>query len=324
MAIKTNLGFGNSITHLDSYKLSQINNNITNRCIMCRDLLNEETKTIEHIFPRWLQKKYNLRDKSIILPNKSTLLYRQFTIPCCKECNSGPMSEWEKAIQCATEKGYDEFIKLDEEIILWWLLKIYYSKLIKEHFLKEDVKKPSSRMMISKEQLLAYDAIYLYMTELLKGAKFNIPKPYEIYLFRTENNGTFDYIDDILRHVMYMHMDDILIVCSIDSFSLFSIQYEEELKTLKKLKLVNPLQAIELFTKMTYYKSHYGFDNEHRTIIKPTGIEIDSEIFNVKQIREFNLFELYNMLSEIFRMKYLTIEIPPFKEGMMFSTILKE
>ena len=52
-------------------------------------------------------------------------------------------------------------------------------------------------------------------------------------------------------------------------------------------------------------------------------MKINSEITNIEQIREFNLYELYLLLQDVFKMRGITPIIPEFKEGTMFSTILK-
>lgn len=322
MAIKINLGFGRYLTELNSNKLSQIEHDFGDRCVMCREILDEDTRTAEHIFPKWLQNRFNLWNTKITLPNKSQTPYRQFTIPCCKECNGGPMSEWERLIQQATEKGFDEFIKLDEDIIAWWLLKIYYSKLVKELSYKENMRDPHSPMMVSESQLLQYKNIYLYMCNLLKGITYNKPKPYELYVFRTRGDNDFDYLDDISRHVVYMQMNDILIVCSFDSFSLFAVQYKKELQKLNKLEYVHPIQALELFAKITYFKTHYKFNTQHETQISSTGVMINSEITDIEQTRDFDLLELHLLLCNVFKMRGVETNNLPFVEGKMFSTIL--
>lgn len=321
MAIKINLGFGRYLTELNSDKLSQIEHNFGDRCVMCREVLDDNTKTAEHVFPKWLQNRFGLWNAKITLPNKSQTPYRQFTVPCCKECNGGLMSEAEKLIQQATENGFEEFIKLDEEIIVWWLLKIYYSKLVKELSYKENVRDPHSPMMVSEPQLFQYKNIYLYMCNLLKGINYNKPKPYELYIFRTQGNNKFDYLDDISRHIVYMQMNDILIVCSFDSFSLFAIQYKKELQELNKFEYVQPIQALELFAKILYFKTHYKFNTQHETQINPNGVVINTEITNIEQSREFNSLELHLLLCDVFKMRGIETDNIPFVEGKMFSTI---
>jgi hypothetical protein len=42
----------------------------------------------EHILPQWILKKYDLRSKSITLPNEASFRYDRYKIPCCEQCNS--------------------------------------------------------------------------------------------------------------------------------------------------------------------------------------------------------------------------------------------
>lgn len=321
MSTRIKLVNGINLTPLNSYELSQMDNRFSTECVMCRNKLNKDTRTQEHIYPKWLQERYNLYNEFITLPNGSNTPYRQLTVPCCKECNGGIMSEWEKQIQQASAEGYDSFIKLNEEVIVWWLMKLYYSKLIKELTYRENIKDPNSPMMLTDEQMKEYNTIYYYMSELIKGIKFNTPKPYELYIYRTFSDKHFDYIDDILRHVVYVQLSDILIVCAFDSFSFFNIQYQREIEKLNDMEIIHPFQALELFSKIVYYKSHYRFDTEHKSSIDINGITIDSKIINAYQLREFNLKELHDCFKQILLLGGYPFAIPPFIEKSMFTLI---
>ena len=321
MPTKINLGHGNFLTPINAYDLAQIENGILSRCVMCRDILNKDTRTVEHIYPKWLQTQFQLWDKKLSLPNGSEIPYRRLTVPCCKECNGGIMADWEKKIQTAVSQGYDTFIRLDEEIVAWWIYKLYYTKLVKELSLKANIKDPNSEMIISEILLKEYHPIYYYMCELLKGTKFSTPKPYELYIYRTSPDNDFDYVDDIARHVVYVQMNDILIICALDSFGFFKAQYEKELLQLNSLDTVSTIQALELFVKIVYYRTHYKFDTGHGRIISSSGLIITSEILNPEQLREFNLMELYAMMVSMLRFRGYHGSIPEWRENSMFSFI---
>lgn len=204
MATKIKLDQGIYLTPLNSESLLEIQDNLEARCFMCREILTNENKTVEHIYPKWLQKHCGLWDQKITLPNGSTMPYRQYTVPCCKDCNGTVMADFENQIRSTILQGYNSFKGLNEEIIAWWLYKLYYAKLVKQLSLKNDIKNPESSMMLSAEDLQKYDAIYYYMCQLLKGVKFKTPKPYEIYVYKTVPEPAFDYIDDISRNVLYL------------------------------------------------------------------------------------------------------------------------
>jgi len=42
------------------------------------------------------------------------------------------MSHLEDLICKAVDGGYDEFVKIDKDVVAWWLAKIYYCNLLKE------------------------------------------------------------------------------------------------------------------------------------------------------------------------------------------------
>jgi hypothetical protein len=53
-----------------------------NRCFLCGSHLGE-ARTQEHIFPKWLQRRYDLLDQRIDLLNGTGIPYRQMKVPCC-------------------------------------------------------------------------------------------------------------------------------------------------------------------------------------------------------------------------------------------------
>lgn len=132
MATKIKLDQGIYLTPLNSESLLEIQDNLEARCFMCREILTNENKTVEHIYPKWLQKHCGLWDQKITLPNGSTMPYRQYTVPCCKDCNGTVMADFENQIRSTILQGYNSFKGLNEEIIAWWLYKLYYAKLVKQ------------------------------------------------------------------------------------------------------------------------------------------------------------------------------------------------
>lgn len=116
-------------------------------------------------------------------------------------------------------------------------------------------------------------------------------------------------------------LTNVLIICALDSFNFFNLQYQEEVHILDSLEIVHPLQGLELFAKMVYYKTHYKFDTEHKVIIDASGPYIENKIINATQIRPFNLKELYDLMKNVLQLRGVTDEIPEYVEGKMFSFI---
>lgn len=321
MAIRNKVVDGIELIKLNSKDNIFGENNLYDKCVMCREEMTRDELSKEHVFPRWLQKKYNLETQRMTLPNGSKMKYNQIIVPCCKMCNGGIMSEWEKKIQGAVNAGYDEFKKVDINIIAWWIYKIYYSKLVVESHLRNNIKDAFSAKMIEDEQLKRYNNIYMVMSNLIKGISYEGFVPYEIYIFKTDNKISFDYRDDINTHTVYMQLSDILLICSLDSYNIYTIQYKRELESLKKAEIVQPLQAVELFTKMAYFRYHYGFDTAEHYVIDSTGCRMKTELLNLSQIREFNLEEEHKMLVNIFNSYGLDTSKIKYEDGKMISLI---
>ena len=291
------------------------------KCIMCRKEIPKNELTREHIFPKWLLHKYHLWELPMELPNGASFQYNSFWVPCCQKCNGERMSPLENQIKKAVEEGFDSFIKLDRKIIAWWLYKIYYSKLVKETQMRQNLKEPHSAKIISDEALWTYNHLYTYMTCLLSGDNIQPDFPYELYIYKTSNENVFDYLDVIETNTLYMRMNDILIVCSLDSGKYFLPYYEREIKILNTLSLVHPLQTVELFVRISFFRYHYDVismpstkeTHESRIIIQNTILKAKMPI---------HTFGLYCMLKQYLFARGLQQEFPPYRPDQHVPSLI--
>ena len=53
-------------------------------CFICGN----PATTVEHLFPKWLQRKFNLWDQKITIPNSTTVTYKKLIVPACNRCNN--------------------------------------------------------------------------------------------------------------------------------------------------------------------------------------------------------------------------------------------
>lgn len=101
------------------------------KCFMCGEILTDLNSSDEHVYPRWLQKEFNLWDQHLTLLNGTDIVYRNLKIPCCLKCNNDYLNKRiEKRIEEAVKGGYEKFKELDESIIFKWLNKIAYGTLL--------------------------------------------------------------------------------------------------------------------------------------------------------------------------------------------------
>lgn len=99
-------------------------------CFVC----GRPANTVEHLFPKWLQHKFNLWNQNLILPNGTSIHYRSLTVPCCQKCNNETFSGIEKRIASNNETEND----------IWhWANKVHFGLTLKDQFLAWDRKNSS-------------------------------------------------------------------------------------------------------------------------------------------------------------------------------------
>lgn len=288
---------------IDSFEKAKITSNIENRCFMCRVELTKETASQEHIYPKWILKKYNMFDQALTLPNKTKMPYRQWKVQCCKNCNGIRMSEIESQIVKSVSEGIESVKSINEELIVWWLLKLYYAKIYKEAQLKKDVSKPYLGQLIDIELFEKYNNIFVYLSELYKGFKFQDPKPYDLYIFKTKEEVKFDYIDDTVSNTVYMRLDSIIFVCCFNSFGIPQMQCQHLVDILNKLPKIHYIQALEIFAKVTYFNRLYKKDVKHSYYIDESGVNIKTKILDINEYEKFDFYNCNSLIKEVFELR---------------------
>src|SRR5687768_8784160 len=66
-------------------------------CFLCAKKLTSRNRSDEHVFPKWMQTRFDLTNQEIILLNGTVIPYRQLTIPCCRRCNNTYLARIERA-----------------------------------------------------------------------------------------------------------------------------------------------------------------------------------------------------------------------------------
>lgn len=135
---------------------------------MCGCVLTDKTKTEEHVIPKWLQKEFNLWDQKITLLNGTYIPYRLMTIPCCFECNNHHLKPFEDKIKAGFERGYEDFQKLDKEILFLWLGKIYFGIMYRELFLNLDRADPEKGTITNPGYMKSFYSHFLFLQGIRK------------------------------------------------------------------------------------------------------------------------------------------------------------
>ncbi|MDB5053351.1 MAG: hypothetical protein JWM44_1401 [Bacilli bacterium] len=152
-----------------------------NHCFLCGLLLDNNTRTDEHVIPGWLQNRHKLWNQKMTLPNGTEISYKQLKIPCCSSCNNVDLSRIEREIELAS-KSYDSFIHIERQLIFQWVMKIYYGLKFKDLSLLMDRTDPDKGTIIDEKSL----SRYRMMHEFLQSTK--IPLTFQLESISDNNS----------------------------------------------------------------------------------------------------------------------------------------
>lgn len=182
-------------------------------CFLCKE---EKELTDEHVFPQWMQTKFDLWNKFIVMKDGSKFKYGSLKINCCKECNGVYLSQKEKEISELIKSNNIQELKSIEASIFIWLYKIMYGINYKEMFMKLDKKKSDSEPLVQKEHILNKEATNLFLQSVLGKVKFNDFSPYSLFIFNIvdTNEDDFYYASEPYSLFASIILGNIGIICS--------------------------------------------------------------------------------------------------------------
>lgn len=226
------------------------------RCFVCDELLTEVNATEEHIYPKWLQRKFNLYNQKISLLNGTFISYRNLKVPCCKECNEKMSARIEKPMKQAVESGYDGFIKLDRNIIFQWLNKLSYGMLYKEAMLLRERSDEDSGYIVSHEILNELHMKYAFLVSIVRDTEY-VREPYSLLVFRIKPDAKNPYwgFDGFNIPVVCFCMNDIGIIAHLQD-NRFNEDFFKEQSSMSILlrKELHVVQFREVMARF-FYKS---------------------------------------------------------------------
>jgi len=222
-------------------------------CFLCGVDL-KDSKSKEHVFPKWLLNKYNLWNDRFELLNRTTIPYHKLTIPCCFECNNNHLSKMEQKFENAVNDGYDTFEKLDEIIIYQWLSKIFYGILFKELSLRSDITDPQSGRIFTPEILKQYMNLHIFLQSIRLNFRFEGFTPWSIFILKSHSYGDqrdFDYHNNIFSLTTSIRMGEICIFSCLEDRGAHKEVFSDYFDSFKA-NPIHPIQFDELSARITY------------------------------------------------------------------------
>jgi len=185
-------------------------------CFLCGEDIDQNSRTLEHIIPRWLQHKFNLWNQKIILLNRTLFQYRYLRIPCCESCNGTYLKPIEDKIKLEFESGFEKFNRIERKTLFFWLGKIYYGIFYKEMSLLLDRSNSKKGFIASPEFMKEFTSHWMFLQGIRGKHEFQDFFPASIFIFQIQKPKEvelqWDFRDDPRSMFISIRMGEIGIV----------------------------------------------------------------------------------------------------------------
>ena len=224
-------------------------------CFLCGTIVTDEEQI--PVFPEWLQKRYGLADKKLLLLDQSTVSYAEMLIPCCPVCLE-KVAELEREVQETAEKGLAGWQNLEEKTLYLWLAKIFYGILVTElETEKNPLIKPEHSVGENPKMLQKFQSFFMLLQALRVPVEFDDFSPCSIFIIPLKpeaNKPAFSYRDDITTMMFSIQMDNVLIVCHLLDNGFLSKALTPVWREIEGKELYH-IQAAE-FSARAYYAAY--------------------------------------------------------------------
>ena len=228
------------------------------RCFLCRRTFKDRARTEEHIFPKWLQRAFRLYNEGLVLLNRTSIPYRQLTVPCCEGCNKTLDRRLERPMRDAVTNGYAAMKRLDPEIIFLWLAKMYYAVLLKEHFLRSSRKDPRRGPILRARRINELNLLHTFLQVVLTPVSYDPYPPWSLFVLNVLKTDDvrldFDFRDDFQRRFIAIRMGCVGLIAVLNDHGLTS-DMMSEIRSVVGDNALHPVQFVEVAAQVAYNES---------------------------------------------------------------------
>ena len=261
-------------------------------CFVCGTDLTESNTTLEHVIPKWVQRRYDLANEMLTLLNGTDIRYHQLTVPCCKGCNGTHLAQLERKVQSAVDQGFEALQALPEGFLYQWLVKIYLGLLYKELFLSSDRANPDEGSIVDPNRLENLRFLWFWLRQSF-NKRNAMRAPGSVWIFRClipppHIDGPFDLQDDLIADTITIRLGQVGIIADLLDCRVHQKAIAPIIRDLQRLRLAQN-QFIELATRIFYYAWLLGLctkvrviisvDSEERLLIQPESTVSGNRLF---------------------------------------------
>jgi len=302
-----------------------------NSCFLCGTLL-EGNKSVEHVFPKWVQHKYRLWNQNITLLNGTTVPYRKLTIPCCSRCNTNHLAPLENKLKEYHGQGYRAFLGLDRLTIFQWMTKIFLGLLFKELFLSIDRKDSDRGSIISPQLFEGLRTLHGFLQSVRAPFNFANFRPWSIFIFEIHvysDERDFDYYDGIFTLTFSIRLGEIGIIACLGDNGVMEKTFSDYFSKFKGFRL-HPMQFEELVARVVYKSSLVKYQPKYTSFFGEEGQETVVMAAPLQGYSSGPIFEEWSqrdyarILARLWRNRGKTMEEIYIEPDLVWSSLFNE
>jgi len=287
-------------------------------CFLCGRTLTAKNRSDEHIFPKWVLRRFSLWNQNLRLLNRTYIPYRSLTIPCCRECNGKHLRHIENRVKAATLKGYKGVSALDPLILFLWLGKIFYGLLYKELFLVRDRQSGRKTTILNRRTLKAFGLHHLFLQAARVPFRFLPAIPASIFVFRIaapdDKRFKWDFRDSLPLMTVSCRIGDVGILAALQDGGAQRDSRDVFWKRYQKYRL-HPLQFSELTAAFFYSASLVNRVPKFMIVESATPVQVAQnplQGLSLKPIfNDWNQEEFAKLLSLVVGVPFEEMFTPP-------------
>lgn len=277
-------------------------------CFLCGVELTDENRTDEHVFPKWMQREFDLWNQELNLLNGNAIRYSRLTIPCCRDCNGFWLSQVENKVAPAFRAGPDAVRALEPDLLVLWMAKIYYGIHFKELAIPADPRDREGPPIVPPEYLSRFSELHHVLQAMRDRVRFERP-PGSVYVFRAQVpeqvQFRFDYRDTRVVPYLALRAGDVVVIASLLDWGAMNDGITVPTFELAELLELHPAQFTEVAAfgayiatkfnrEFAYLIRHHGdYHSLQPVIVQEGGSDPDEPVFD-----PFDPDEMARVLAE--------------------------
>jgi hypothetical protein len=233
-------------------------------CFICGAQPGQVDFNDEHVIPRWILRRYGLFDRTINLPNGTSLRYDRYTVPCCEACNSLMGRQIEEPMRQIIEGGYDAvtaFQKKNGILHFYvWVGLIFLKTHLKDRKLAAHLDRRKGSAAISDELKYNWAGLH-YLHTLLRcfvtGAGIHSSALGSFVTIRVQPDSSgisFDYGDLFQFQTMMIRLDDFAFLAVFNDGGCAQLFLKQKLE--RVTGPVSDIQLRELNAELAFLNAH--------------------------------------------------------------------